>query len=212
MPTVMILEGNSQYREMFEKAGWNITFDLNKADLVQFTGGADVSPFIYGEANHPTTGNDPRRDLVEAGYYALCVRMGKKMAGICRGGQFLNVMNGGKMYQDVDGHAVGGTHECHDIKTGKVVQVTSTHHQMMRLVGGTNVEVVAIAEESYYKEYMLGDEPAEAKYPNSDLEALYYVNTNSLCFQPHPEFYGADSTREYYFELLERYLGFNNEH
>lgn len=207
MPVVYIIDGNAQYRQMFEKMGWKITHDLNAADLVQFTGGADVSPFIYGEKNHPTTGNDPRRDLVEAGYYALCVRMGKKMAGICRGGQFLNVMNGGKMYQDVDGHAIGGTHQCHDLQTGTKLQVTSTHHQMMRV--GKRGLIVAQAREATYFEHMEGGVIANGKAsPQDDAEVIFYNDTNSICFQPHPEFYGADSTREYYFELLERYLGF----
>lgn len=203
MPVVYIIDGNAQYRQMFEKMGWEITHDLNAADLVQFTGGADVSPFIYGEKNHPTTGNDPRRDLVEAGYYALCVRMGKKMAGICRGGQFLNVMNGGRMYQDVDGHAIVGTHQCTDLVTGAKIQVTSTHHQMM--VPDFHGEVLAFSRESTRKETCEGEYAHGTK--DDDVEVVFYEDTNSLCFQPHPEFHGADSTREYYFSLIDRYLG-----
>lgn len=202
---VLIIDGNTQYRSMFENAGWEITFDLNKADLVQFTGGADVSPFIYGEAQHPTTGNDPRRDLVEAGYYALCVRMGKPMAGICRGGQFLNVMNGGKMYQDVDGHC--RDHYLIDLPSTRSIKVTSTHHQMMR--PGAKGAVIAVAHEATFVENMAGHKVQRSEHvPIADTEAVFYDNTNSLCFQPHPEFIGAHSTREYYFELLERYLGF----
>lgn len=208
MPVVYIIDGNAQYRQMFEKMGWEITYDLNAADLVQFTGGADVSPFIYGEKNHPTTGNDPRRDLVEAGYYALCVRMGKKMAGICRGGQFLNVMNGGKMYQDVDGHAIVGTHECVDLISGVKHNVTSTHHQMM--IPSDEAAVIAVATEALRKERMEdGHEVDEGcDLHDFDFEVIVYGKTKSLCFQPHPEFHGVDSTREYYFELLGRYLGF----
>lgn len=204
---VLIIDGNAQYRSMFENAGWEITFDLNKADLVQFTGGADVSPFIYGEAQHPTTGNDVRRDLVEAGYYALCVRMGKPMAGICRGGQFLNVMNGGKMYQDVRGHAIGRTHRCYDGITKEWHDVTSTHHQMMK--PAVHAKVIAHGDEASDVIDFVGGEFINIGDMNS-VEVVWYSDTNSLCFQPHPEFIGADSTREYYFELLERYLGFKH--
>lgn len=202
---VMIINGNYQYQRMFIDAGWDITMNIEEADLVQFTGGADVSPFLYGEFVHPQAHCDPRRDLVEAGYYAWAVRIGAKMAGICRGGQFLNVMNGGSMYQHVDGHC--RDHYLIDLPSTRSIKVTSTHHQMMRV--GSKGVTIAIAHEATFHERMSGhavvrdaiiDEPA-------DTEAVFYGNTNSLCFQPHPEFDGADSTREYYFELLNRYLG-----
>ncbi|MNR49918.1 hypothetical protein D3C85_1693660 [compost metagenome] len=76
---------------------------------------------------------------------------------------------------------------------------------MMRDVG--KGEVVAIAEECSVREHVDGEEIAYIDKPRVDIEAMFYKDTNSLCFQPHPEFYGAHSTREYYFELLERYLG-----
>lgn len=201
---VMIINGNYQYQRMFIDAGWDITMNIEEADLVQFTGGADVSPFLYGEFVHPQAHCDPRRDLVEAGYYAWGVRTGKKMAGICRGGQFLNVMNGGSMYQHVDGHC--RDHYLYDTLTDQKVLVTSTHHQMMR--PGSKGVVVAIADESSFVERMRGNEVVSQHTEGacSDVEVVWYSNTNSLCFQPHPEFDGADSTREYYFELLKRYL------
>lgn len=206
MPVVMIIEGSQQYRAMFEKHGWEITTDFTKADLIQFTGGADVSPFLYGEGLHPTTHHDPRRDLVEAGYFAFAVRLGIPMAGICRGGQFLNVMNGGTMYQDVDGHAIHGTHTCYDLATDREIQVTSTHHQMMR-ISAKDATPVAVANISTRKEFIQDGEVVDGVI-GTDLEAVFYEKTKSLCFQPHPEFYGADSTCAYYFELLERHLGF----
>lgn len=199
---VMIIDGNSQYRRMFEEAGWTITLNFQDADLIQFTGGADVSPFLYGEAIHPTTYNDPRRDLVESGYYAWGVRLKKKMAGICRGGQFLNVMNGGSMYQDVDNHC--RSHYLVDRFTEEKHLVTSTHHQMM--IPSYHGEVIAQAFESTTLKHMVKGEEVVLETTFADVEVVWYDKTNSLCFQPHPEFGGADSTRKYYFELLERYL------
>lgn len=85
MNKVLIIDSSYSYQRMFQEAGWEIVMDIEEADLLQFTGGADVSPFLYGEQVHPQAHCDPRRDLVEAGYYAWGVRLGKKMAGICRG-------------------------------------------------------------------------------------------------------------------------------
>lgn len=201
---VMIIDGSAYYRDMFVSMGWELTTNIDQADLVQFTGGEDVSPFLYGHPVHPTTYSDPRRDLVESGYFAWAQRLGTPMAGICRGGQFLNVMNGGAMYQDVDNHGIHGTHECFDLITDKTHLVTSTHHQMMRpglagnviAAGAKATNVITYDGEKFIN---IGDMPSN--------EVVYYPTTNSLCFQPHPEFPGADSTRDYYFELLKRYLG-----
>lgn len=209
MPKVLIVGGGYDYAAMFDSMGWIIVNKFEEAHLIQFTGGQDVSPFLYGEERHPTTGNSPERDLKEAGSYAWAVRTGKKMAGICRGGQFLNVMNGGKMYQDVNNHAIGGTHPCYDRFTGETHDVTSTHHQMM--IPAAHGEVIAHANLATRKESF---QPYKDKYIivngilGEDTEVVYYDRTKSLCFQPHPEFHRADSTRKYYFELLERYLDF----
>ncbi|MNZ65599.1 putative glutamine amidotransferase [compost metagenome] len=206
MNKVFIIDGNNDYRNMFVNAGWEVVVDFFEADLIQFTGGSDVNPALYGEQPHPRTSCFPRRDLVEAGYYKHGLLAGKKMAGICRGGQFLNVMNGGKMWQHVDGHAIHGTHLLYDVETNAQHYVTSTHHQMMSPhVSG---EVIAWGKECAFRERMKGDEidRNDSQRP-IDVEVVYYDKSRSLCFQPHPEFYGAHSTREYYFELLERYLG-----
>lgn len=203
MPKVVIINGNGQYAEMFKRMGWEVGSikDFFTADLIQFTGGEDVTPMLYGEGVHPKTCHNERRDLEEAGYFAFAQRNKICMAGICRGGQFLNVMNGGKMYQHVNGHAKGREHNLEDRLSGEQLSVTSTHHQMM--IPGYNGEIIAVAYESKVKEsydsVFLANE--------ADVEVVYYDNTKSLCFQPHPEFYNADSTRDYYFELLNRYLG-----
>ena len=201
---VFIVETSRQYDAMFLNAGWELTSDITQADLVQFTGGEDVSPFLYGQPVHPTTGSSPRRDLVESGYYAWAKRRNIPMAGICRGGQFLNVMNGGAMYQDVDSHAIHGTHEVHDIITDKMHAVTSTHHQMMK--PGIAGKLIAYGDKASNVIDYNGEEFINRGEMNS-VEVVYYAPTKSLCFQPHPEFHGADTTRNYYFELIERYLG-----
>lgn len=201
---VFIVEGSHAYAQMFLNAGWEITNDITEANLVQFTGGEDVSPFLYGQPVHTTTGASPRRDLAEAGWFSWAQRRNIPMAGICRGGQFLNVMNGGAMYQDVDSHAIRGTHEAHDINTGVKHQVTSTHHQMMK--PGKAAVWVALGDEATNVIDYNGAEFINIGSMNS-VEVVYYPPTNSLCFQPHPEFAGAKTTSDYYFELLERYLG-----
>lgn len=202
---VFIVETSNMYERMFTARGWEVTRDLLAADLVQFTGGADVSPYLYGEEKHPTTYNDPRRDLVEAGYYQVCLLLNKPMAGICRGGQFLNVMNGGKLYQNINYHAIGGTHEAHSFLSygGKdTFQVTSTHHQMMR-VGGEGT-LLLVANEAT----KLETDTLTYEGKGEDVEAVWYGKSRSMCFQPHPEIVGKEhDCQELYFHLLNSYIG-----
>lgn len=204
MPKVFIVESSQAYDRMFLDMGWELTGSITDADLVQFTGGEDVSPFLYGQPKHPTTYSDARRDLVESGYYSWAQRRNIPMAGICRGGQFLNVMNGGSMYQDVKAHAIHGTHSIIDIITGKEHQVTSTHHQMMK--AGKAATLIAIGEQAHNVIDHNGEEFVN-RGSMAGVEVLFYESTHSLCFQPHPEFNSTVTTKHYYFELLERYLG-----
>jgi gamma-glutamyl-gamma-aminobutyrate hydrolase PuuD len=204
---VAIVHSNGQYDKMFRDMGWELVTTIEEADLVQFTGGEDVTPSYYGEEDHRFTGNNPYRDKNEQNIFKLCRELNKPMAGICRGGQFLNVMCGGKLFQHVDGHAIGGTHEAVDVETGAVVDVTSTHHQMMRV--GADGVLLAYAGQSTFREHMVGKGQV-ANVPRSDgdqdVEAVFYPASLALCFQPHPE-YGYSDCRDYYFNLISRHLG-----
>lgn len=206
MPKVLIVGGNDgQYARMFSKAGWGFAGSVLNADLVQFTGGEDVTPALYGEAKHQYTGNSFERDLYEAGYFAIAQRMNIPMAGICRGGQFLNVMSGGKMYQHVSAHATGRDHLLTDLETGRSIEVSSTHHQMMRI--GADGVLLAEANLGGFKEFV-EDGQVQRAGVGVDTEVVYYASTKALCFQPHPEFFQpGHECFEYYFELIERYHG-----
>ena len=213
MKRVFIVQPNVQYRAMFIEQGWEVVDKLRDADLVQFTGGEDVSPELYNSKPHPTTGSNSRRDIDEAAIWEVALQKDKPMAGICRGGQFLNVMCGGTMWQDVDGHC--GSHEAFDVETGQPFKVTSTHHQMMApnlRVG----EIVAYAEESTQKErvdgkgkiFQLKQNTKEVtSLADKDIEAVYYEPWKVFCFQPHPEFTGEQKLAKQYFHYLDKYLG-----
>lgn len=203
---VYVLGMSPMYVAMFQREqGYEIVDTIQKADAIQFTGGEDVTPKLYGEARHPFTYNNPARDSVEGDIFEQV--LGKKiMLGICRGSQFLNVMNGGSLYQDVDNHAIGGVHPCYSEHLKRTVEVTSTHHQMMRPHKRGEVEGWAW-KLATRKEHMdpEGNITTRLNDPK-DVEVVYYDDTRCLCFQPHPEFAGVHSTREYYFSLLNYYF------
>lgn len=203
MKKVYIVGGDSMIAAMFRAHGWEIVSHMKDADLVQFTGGEDVSPYLYGEEKHPYTYNSQYRDRMETVEFERAKDRGKPMAGICRGGQFLNVMSGGRMYQHVGKHTQD--HLITDLLSNSQIIATSTHHQMMR--PSSDGLLVAFASQSGFKQSMEDDKVIEVDEP-LDTEVVFYPHTKALCFQPHPEYVSKTSSlSQYYFQLLDRFFG-----
>lgn len=199
MKNVFIVNSNAQYDMMYLRNGFKVVEDIDDADFLQFTGGEDVTPSLYGEETHPRTHCSSARDAYEERIWEAAIERGIPMVGICRGGQFLNVMAGGRMKQHVDGHAIGGEHLMVDVSSGEMISVTSTHHQMM--LPSEAGEVIAVASESTYWED--GDQVRHASDRGDDCEVVWYPETKSLCFQPHPEYVAkSHECQMYFFELV----------
>jgi gamma-glutamyl-gamma-aminobutyrate hydrolase PuuD len=208
MPKVYVVGSYmSQYTAMFRRQGWDAASNIKAADLVQFTGGEDVSPSLYGHSQHKNTYANADRDRKEQIIFELCLKDEKPMAGICRGGQFLNVMCGGKMVQHCDGHGVSGGHEARDERTGEVFNVSSTHHQMM-VPHNQHAEVIITARRSTWCEKHINERLVHYNTTKTrDIEALWYPKFNSFCFQPHPELPGWNALADRYFCYLQEFFG-----
>lgn len=198
---VYIAQSSAQYVAMFHYAGYDITHNAGEADLICFTGGADVTPSFYGDKPHRTTYNNLQRDYTEKGLFEYAQEKKIPCVGVCRGGQFLNVMNGGRMYQDVGKHT--HDHILFDCNTGEEILVTSTHHQMM--MPSEAAIIIAVAHLNGYRQWFDGD-VARNDMSHEDIEVVYYKDTNSLCFQPHPEFSDYKRMTAWFFELIDRHL------
>lgn len=209
------IEGyGGHYVTMWQRWGWEIANAPGLADVIQFTGGEDVSPAMYGEQEHPTTGANFKRDQMCLELFNYAVEAGIPCVGICRGGQFLNVVNGGKMFQHCDGHAIRGTHEATILASGLKVQVTSTHHQIMRPNRDKGIVLMEADKLGTFKKRMVQDHGWLANWweydgqDEDDVEAIYYPDTNSLCFQPHPEYCDEKSDCvQAYKNFLRNYVG-----
>lgn len=203
MKKVFILNGNSAYKDLFMSLGFGITFNIKDADLVCFTGGADVSPALYGAKEHALTMTSKSRDVQEKLVFDNARELGLPMVGICRGAQFLNVMSGGAMYQHVTKHT--RPHDIIDKFTGECVLVSSTHHQMMK--PSEDGLLVAFSSLGGDREWYEG-QVFHRDVSDQDNEVVFYAKSKCLCFQPHPEFDEPEYTsmREYFRSLLTRYL------
>jgi carbamoylphosphate synthase small subunit len=201
---VFIADGGLEYYNLFKSLGHQIVDDFMSADLFVFTGGADVTPSLYGDKQHQYTGNDPERDRIEEKLFTWAENHHTPMVGICRGGQFLNVMSGGRMYQHVEKHT--RSHTITDLQTGETVYVSSTHHQMM--MPSPKALLVATAALGGSREWYDGNVFAK-DVSKEDIEVVYYEHTKCLCFQPHPEFNSPEyeGMKVYFKGLLSRFLG-----
>ena len=75
---------------------------IDVIDGLILSGGADVNPLLYGEEPHPSLeALMPRRDSFETNLLKLATNKKLPVFGICRGQQFINVYNGGTLYQDI---------------------------------------------------------------------------------------------------------------
>jgi putative glutamine amidotransferase len=75
---------------------------LTGCDGVLLTGGADVDPVLYGEAErHPAVELAPARDEYELALAREALSRDLPLLAICRGAQVLNVAAGGTLIQDI---------------------------------------------------------------------------------------------------------------
>jgi putative glutamine amidotransferase len=110
---------------------------LETAKLVIFTGGEDINPAIYGQANKYSRFN-PLRDTAEIEVLRRALDMNKKILGVCRGHQLINAYLGGILVQDI-GVQLNTIHDSdHNLEivdAGGVIpnlfqfDVNSIHHQ-----------------------------------------------------------------------------------
>ena len=202
--------GNSYSYHHFLK-NQEVVDNIEDADVVIFTGGEDVFPVLYDEKKHPYTSYNRERDLKEAIIYDKAKKLNKPMLGICRGAQFLTVLNNGKLVQHVNGQPY--MHAVKDIDKNAYM-VTSTHHQMMFPFNLADDDYTIIAHTTNLTTKWEGLPKGYENYPNTDgreIEVVHYPKTNCLCIQGHPEYEDADAKFvKYTNRYIQKYL-LNND-
>lgn len=180
------------------------------ADIIVFNGGADIGTVIYGE--EPADRGIPKmasqRDRQEIALFEMFKdNPSKLLIGICRGGQLLNCLNGGKLWQDVNGHH--SSHKMMDQRTGELLDITSTHHQQFRptqaaIIVGLSSESTAKRAQEGIKHFskVIPDQLRDGK----DVEIVFYEETRSLCIQGHPEYVPGSRFSDYTWELINEFF------
>lgn len=211
MLTAFVVDSESQSEEDFDRYG-QILSDLNlrrvyslidNPEVYLFTAGPDVHPQMWGDKPLAWSGPfDEERDGIEVEAYLKSQRQENRplLVGVDRGAIFLNVMNGGKTIQHVEGHDRGKhllqlTNEANygmTVKYGNF-RVASTHHQAMLLPSNHKVhdgEIWAFAVSwddtslPRLSDVRVSSMKLKPEQTERDIETIYYPSTNSLCFQP----------------------------
>lgn len=181
--------------------------DLDDADVVLFTGGPDVDPFLYGAEKDITTRFDRELDYEQMKLYDGCFTKGIPMIGICRGAQFLHVMHQGVLYQDVNNHF--GDHAIRDVISGEIIKKTSSvHHQMVKAPKDDD-DFVLIAVADNVSTVRRLEPGSMEKDGTEDVEAFFYRSTCSLGFQGHPEYRGYTEYSKWVFDTINRFINEN---
>lgn len=104
MTKFVYVEGNDHNLcSMFSYFGWGLVKNPYLADLICLEGGVDVEPKLYGEGNTDSHTSFVK-DITTLGLIKIAEMCNIPIVGICRGGQMLNVVHGGKMVQHIEGH------------------------------------------------------------------------------------------------------------
>lgn len=167
--------GTGIVRGIVEKLGGKLQTVTDKhtaytarMDRLILLGGADISPFFYGEPMIDSQRPDKERDIIEWILVRRAITEHVPTFGICRGHQMLTVAHGGTLWQDICAgpgafehgrqHKLTGVHKML-ARHLPARTVNSLHHQAVRVVPW-GFEVAARSEdgiiESVWRPGVLG--------------------------------------------------------
>lgn len=184
-----VVGGNTGYTRFIKDV--ELVDKIEDAEVVLFTGGEDVTPSFYGEKDVVGLYTNRSRDNREKEMFKK-IKNNQLALGICRGSQFLCAMNGGKLVQDCNNHAIGTTHGICDPDRKVKYEITSTHHQMQYPYNlpGSDYEILYISSEFRSSHYEGGGIDSDLIYLKGEPEVVLYKVKGkpiSLAIQGHPE-------------------------
>lgn len=113
---------------------------LPRLDGILFSGGIDLQASLYGEEKHPAEDDpDIRLDELEVTLATYALQEDIPVLAICRGMQVLNVVQGGKLYQDIASQYPGAlNHRRRDVpRTELTHTITIEEGSLMEKIMGT---------------------------------------------------------------------------
>ncbi len=174
----------------FEK---NNTEDIYHCDGFVLTGGVDVHPSFYNGKtiyNNSPSSFQPERDRFEEKIYQYSQLNKLPLLGICRGMQLVNVLQGGKLIQDLD----NGNEKHRKEESDKEHTIVIENNTLLHNIAGSLLGHVNSAHHQAIDPNAIGDNLMVNTYDDDNekiIEGLEFKNKNNkafmLCVQWHPE-------------------------
>jgi putative glutamine amidotransferase len=169
--------------------------ELQDHDILLLHGGSDIHPSYYnkGRSSKSGAGNKPsHRDEIEWDLMTAAKARNIPIIGICRGAQFLCAMEGGTLFQHVDGHS--GNHMV-EVKDHKPFVTNSIHHQMMQPSGDFEIIAGLYNQAKLSHKYWDVEQQKDITIPSVEVEPefVYYPKIRGFAIQWHPEMMHVDS-------------------
>lgn len=174
----------------FEK---NNTKDIETCAGFVLTGGIDVEPSFYqGAPDYPNKPTEflPERDLFEKLIYEYSQAHLIPVLGICRGMQYINILEGGRVLEDI-----GKANDIHKKTTeDRIHQVDISHNSMLYAITNVKTGIVNSAHHQGVTSNNLSDNLIANSYsvsPDELIEGLEFKDKTGKAFmlavQWHPE-------------------------
>jgi putative glutamine amidotransferase len=177
----------------FEK---NNTDDIYKCHGFILTGGVDVHPDFYNGKqayNNSPGAFQPERDAFEEKIYRYSQENKLPVLGICRGMQLVNVLEGGKLIQDLD----NGNERHRKEESDKEHGIAAEEGTLLHNIANTSKGLVNSAHHQAIDPDAIGGNLVVNAYDDDDtdniniIEGLEFKNKTGkgfmLCVQWHPE-------------------------
>lgn len=173
--------------------------NVDELDGIVFTGGVDIDPQRYGQRRGCKTWIDQERDAVEFPLMHRALQRALPILAICRGMQLLNVVTGGRLFQDIPTevrsgfvHSGGARHpifikpDTHLdwLSPDREIVVNSYHHQGVLVPHGLGAGLIVSA--------IAPDGVVEVVEGNPDVFKGWIMGV-----QFHPERVGINDTLSY---------------
>jgi putative glutamine amidotransferase len=193
----------------FEKKN---TEDIKQCDGFILTGGVDVHPSLYnGAASYPNQPATYQQDRDEFEKMIFDYSQEKKlpMLGICRGLQLVNVLQGGKLIEDI---GVSNAEHKKEKDTDKYHSVRTEENSLLNEITGVVKATVNSAHHQAVDKQALGKNLlVNAKSENDAMiEGLEFNDKTGkgfmLCIQWHPERMKDKNDNPFSQKIKERFL------
>jgi putative glutamine amidotransferase len=166
--------------------------DIPTCDGFVLTGGVDVLPAYYGGADnypHQPAQFSPERDAFEKGIYEYSQQQQVPVLGICRGLQYINILEGGKVYEDI-GEAANTIHKKGD--ADKIHEVHIRKNTLLHTITGLEAgQVNSAHHQAIHPDHLGRNLMISATSGDNIIEGIEFEDKTGkafmLCVQWHPE-------------------------